>query len=147
MTEDHWLRQLVGHVIRPSLPNHPDFELAKTLLPKIYEHVDPRSNIYTDAHRAYWDLQYTRRHYFVNHVERYVNGVVHTNHVENFWCLLRRTLNGTYVSVRPKHLMRYVEEQVFRFNERERTDGERFPIALKGADGKRVTYKQLTGKA
>jgi len=119
---------------------------AKTLLSNIYRHVDPNARIYTDAHRAYWDLQYTHRHEFVNHVERYVEGHVHTNHVENFWSLLRRALGGTYISVRPWHLMRYVEEEVCRFNTRDQKDGERFPKIAKGADGKRLTYKALTGK-
>lgn len=48
------------------------------------------------------------------------------------------------IAPRAKHLQRYVEEQVFRFNERENTDGPRFNLAAKGADGKRLTYKTLT---
>ena len=54
----------------------------------------------------------------VPHVDEYVRGEVHTNSVENFWSLLKRTLKGTYVAVEPFHLDRYVTEQVFRFNNR-----------------------------
>lgn len=119
---------------------------AKTLLPRIHEHVDPDANIYTDAHRAYWDLQFTHNHAYVNHLERYVDGVVHTNHVENFWSVLKRTLAGTYINVRPWHLARYVEAQVFRFNSRQETDGERFPKVVQGVEGRRLTYRELTGQ-
>ena len=70
----------------------------------------------------------------------------HTNGIENFWSLLKRGLNGTYVSVEPFHLFRYLDEQAFRFNNRKVTDGDRFEIALFGIVGRRVTYKALTGK-
>ncbi len=119
---------------------------AATLLPNIYRNVDPNAHIYTDSHRAYWNLQYTHRHEFVNHMIAYVEGHVHTNHVENFWSVLKRTLRGTYINARPQHLARYVEAQVFRFNEREITDGQRFPKVVKGADGKRLTWKALVAK-
>jgi hypothetical protein len=86
-------------------------------------------------------------------MEGYVDGKVHVNGVENFWCLLKRTLKGTYVAVEPYHLQRYVDEQVFRFNNRggkkkeERiTDAQRFSLALSQIVGKRLTYKELTGK-
>jgi transposase-like protein len=117
---------------------------AKTLLSNIYRHVEPTASIFTDAHRAYWDLQFTHRHEFVNHMIAYVEGHVHTNHVENFWSVLKRALKGTYINVRPWHLMRYVEAQVFRFNARQQTDGPRFAQTLRGADQKRITYKALT---
>jgi hypothetical protein len=76
----------------------------------------------------------------------YVNGRVHTNGMENFWSLVKRGLNGTYVSVEPFHLFRYLDEQCFRFNNRRMTDGERFSIAVSGIVGKRVTYRELTGE-
>src|SRR2546425_2131786 len=84
--------------------------------------------------------------------EAYVDGQVHTNGCENFWSLLKRGLNGTYVAVEPFHLFRYVDEQVFRFNNRKDaaknvlTDAERFDIALSQIAGKRLTYAELTGK-
>jgi hypothetical protein len=77
---------------------------------------------------------------------QYVNGRVHTNGLENFWSLLKRGINGTYVSVEPFHLFRYLDEQSFRFNNRKTTDEKRFSIAVQGIVGRRVTYKELTGK-
>jgi hypothetical protein len=68
--------------------------------------------------------------------------------MENFWSLLKRTLKGTYVSVEPFHLFRYVDEQVFRYNERqhEHGDGGRFRRVVRGCAGKRLTYKGLIAK-
>ena len=77
---------------------------------------------------------------------RYVDGKIHTNGIENFWSLLKRGINGTYVSVEPFHLFRYLDEQVYRFNNRRLTDAERFDMAVEGIVGKRVTFDQLTGK-
>src|ERR1700739_4331183 len=86
-------------------------------------------------------------HKFVDHAEAYVKDqVVHTNGMENFWSLLKRGIKGTYVSVEPYHLFRYVDEQAFRFNERKLTDGERFTEVASSVTGKRLTYKHLTGK-
>jgi N-glycosylase/DNA lyase len=80
-------------------------------------------------------------------------GQVHTNGLENFWSLFKRNLRGTYVSVEPFHLDRYLDEQVFRFNNRggkkkdERvSDAQRFVKAMSQVSGKRLTYAQLTGK-
>ena len=86
-------------------------------------------------------------HQVINHAEAYVNGNIHTNGIENFWSLLKRTVGGTYVSVEPFHLFRYVDEQAFRYNNREdKTDFDRFKIALSQIVGKRLTYKALIGK-
>jgi hypothetical protein len=82
----------------------------------------------------------------VDHAVRYVDGKIHTNGLENFWSLLKRGISGTYVSVEPFHLFRYLDEQAYRFNNRKLTDGERFDIAVRGIVGKRVTFDQLTGK-
>jgi transposase-like protein len=117
---------------------------AKTLIPLVEANVEFGSTMYTDAHKSYYELPWRYHHEFVNHVERYVEGNVHTNHIENFWSVLKRALKGTYINVRPWHLMRYVEAQVFRFNARKTTDGPRFTEALRGADQKRITYKALT---
>jgi hypothetical protein len=72
--------------------------------------------------------------------------------MENFWSLLKRSLKGTYVAVEPFHLERYVDEQVFRYNNRATKDNplddsDRFLLALSQVAGKRLTFKELTGKA
>jgi hypothetical protein len=85
-------------------------------------------------------------HQVIDHAETYVNGTVHTNSIENFWSLLKRMIKGTYVSVEPFHLFRYLDEEVFRFNERKVTDQDRFTNAVGSIVGKRLTYKALTGK-
>lgn len=109
------------------------------------------SKLYTDQHVGYDRMRYRYDHETVNHMETYVNGRVHTNGIENFWSLLKRQLGGTYVAVEPYHLHRYVDEQVFRFNNRatkkvNRTDADRFAIALAQVANKRLTYAELTGK-
>jgi len=76
-----------------------------------------------------------------------VDGRVHTNGLENFWSLLKRGIGGTYVSVEPFHLFRYLDEQTFRYNTRkDMNDGDRFGMALSYVAGRRLTYKHLTGK-
>jgi hypothetical protein len=83
----------------------------------------------------------------VDHAVEYVNGRVHTNGLENYWALLKRGISGTYVSVEPFHLFRYLDEQSFRYNNREKMDdGDRFRLALSRITGKRLTYQHLTGK-
>ncbi len=71
---------------------------------------------------------------------------MHTNGIENFWSLLKRSLNGTYVSVEPFHLFRYLDEQSFRFNKRKGSDLDRFIEATKTVTGRRLTFKELTGR-
>ena len=66
--------------------------------------------------------------------------------MENFRSLLKRGLHGTYVSVEPFHLFRYLDEQCFKFNNRKLTDSERFRLAVDGIVGKRLKYATLTGK-
>lgn len=102
----------------------------------------------TDSHAGYNGLGEDYAHLVVNHAERYVDGIIHTNGMENFWSLLKRAIQGTYVGVEPFHLFRYADEQAFRFNERQHPEGDlgRFRKAAKGVVGKRLTYKQLTGK-
>ncbi len=82
----------------------------------------------------------------VEHMEAYVKGNVHTNTLENFWSLLKRSIGGTYVSVEPFHLFRYIDEQAWRYNNRKMDDGERFTIAMAQIVGRRLTYQELTGK-
>lgn len=116
------------------------------LVPNIYDHVERGSEVFTDAHNSYTGLDSTYIHNVINHAEAYVQGNVHTNGIENFWSLLKRGLKGTYVSVEPFHLFRYLDEQCFRFNNRTLTDGMRFDIASRAIIGKRLTFAQVTGK-
>jgi transposase-like protein len=117
-----------------------------TLMPSIEKHVEQGAEIFTDALKSYDKLSERYRHQIVNHAIEYVVNNVHTNSIEGFWSVLKRTFRGTYVAPRPKHLQAYVEEQVFRFNERKNTDGPRFALAVKKTDGRRLTYRQLTAK-
>jgi transposase-like protein len=112
----------------------------------VTENIEAGSHLYTDSLRSY-DRMEARGyiHKVIDHAEMYVDGAVHTNGLENFWSLLKRAIKGTYVSVEPFHLFRYLDEQAFRFNERKMTDAARFSLALKGILGKRLTYTALTG--
>jgi transposase-like protein len=112
---------------------------------EVRKHVETGSALYTDALQSYNGLD-EFEHKVVDHAVQYVDGIVHTKGMENFWSLLKRGINGTYVSVEPFHLFRYLDEQAFRFNNRKMTDGERFSIAVSGIVGKRVTFDQLTGE-
>lgn len=103
-------------------------------------------NLYTDAHHGYTGLAAIYAHQIVDHAYTYVVDNVHTNGLENFWSLLKRTMRGTYVSVEPFHLFRYLDEYAFRFNERRVSDGNRFNLLLSQVAGKRLTYSALTGK-
>jgi len=118
----------------------------------ILGHIDGGTLLYTDEHPAYTAVENEYVHKIVNHLERYVDGTVHTNGIENFWSLLKRQLGGTYISVEPFHLFRYVDEQAYRFNTRKDdfgnkiSDGARFADAMSRVFGHRLTYSQLTGK-
>ena len=118
----------------------------RTLNPAVHRSVEPGSTVYTDANRAYIGLDARYDHQTVDHAEAYVEGRVHTNGLENFWSLLKRGLNGTYVSVEPFHLFRYLDERVFTYNLRERTDSERFSAVLSAVTGLRLTYAEVTGQ-
>jgi len=117
------------------------------LQPEVREHVEAGSTVHTDANFSYKGLGADYTHNVIDHAEAYVKGEVHTNGCENFWSLLKRAIKGTYVSVEPFHLFRYLDEQAFRFNERGDNDGGRFQHAIKGVVGRRVTYKALIGSA
>jgi transposase-like protein len=119
----------------------------KTLRPEIKAHVESGSAIYTDALKSYDGLATEYTHDVIDHAEAYARGNVHTNGLENFWSLLKRAIKGTYVSVEPFHLFRYLDEEAFRFNTRKATDGERFLDVLRSIIGRRVTYKQLIGES
>jgi transposase-like protein len=127
----------------------PDRKLQKTILPKLRDSIHPDATVYTDSHTLYTHInEFFLRHSTVNHgLDEYVRGDVHTNNIEAFWSVLKRTIGGTYTHVHPRHLDRYLAEQVYRFNERENEDGPRFAKATKKADGMRLTYKALIAKA
>jgi hypothetical protein len=100
---------------------------------------------------AYDKLHSRYVHEVVNKTESYVKGRVHVNGMENFWSLLKRGLNGTYVAVELCHLFRYVDEQIFRYNNRSTkdkpmSDADRFELALSQIARKRLTYAEVTGK-
>jgi transposase-like protein len=95
---------------------------------------------------SYEGLASDYAHQVIDHAVQYVDGQVHTNGLENFWSLLKRSISGTYVSVEPFHLFRYLDEQAFRFNNRKATDVERFMEAMSAVSGRRLTWNELTGK-
>jgi transposase-like protein len=114
-------------------------------------HVEAGSALYSDALQSYDNLAVDYAHQVIDHAEKYVDGQVHTNGLENFWSLLKRGIAGTYVSVEPFHLFRYLDEQVFRYNNRGNrenkvTDSDRFDMIVRKIIGKRLTFAALTGK-
>jgi transposase-like protein len=120
----------------------------ETLQNEILRQVERKATVYTDGWVGYDNLA-TREfiHETVNHMEEYVRGTVHTQGIENFWSLLKRSLGGTYIAVEPFHLDRYVDEQVFRYNNRRNvTDAQRLSKVAKQVLGRRLTYAELTGK-
>jgi transposase-like protein len=117
-----------------------------TLQTEVRENVARGTEMHTDAHQSYTGLEHDYLHRIIDHAETYVKGHVHTNGIENFWSLLKRGLKGTYVSVEPFHLFRYLDEQSFRFNTRRGTNAERFAELLQMVAGRRLTYEKLIGK-
>ena len=119
------------------------YELQKA----IRDNIEAGSAIFSDELKSYDGLADDYEHAVINHAIEYVNGHVHTNTMENFWSLLKRGLHGTYISVEPFHLFRYIDEQVFRYNTRKgMNDRTRFALAVSQIVGKRLTYKALTGQ-
>jgi len=140
---DRDLRQVRASVV----PN----TKRETLQNAILKNVRYGSTVFSDEASAYDELRSRFVHEVVNKTETYVRGQVHVNGMENFWSLLKRGLKGTYVAVEPFHLERYVDEQVFRFNNRATKDNplkdsDRFLLALSQVSGRRLTFKELTGK-
>ena len=114
---------------------------------EVRKHVAAGSALYSDALLSYEGLDGEFFHHVVDHAVEYVRDRVHTNGLENFWSLVKRGLKGTYISVEPFHLFRYLDEQTFRYNyRREMNDADRFDLALSRVIGKRLTYAELTGK-
>ncbi len=118
---------------------------------EVRANVEPGSQVFTDALASYEGLSPDYAHQVIDHAEKYVEGNIHTNGMENFWSLLKRCLKGTYISVMPWHLFRYLDEESFRYNERKhendepKNDGERFLMVLSRIAGRRLTYEKLTG--
>jgi transposase-like protein len=124
---------------------------GETLQGLVREHVATGADVFTDELHGYWGLNEEYKHQIIDHALKYVDGRVHTNGMENFWSLLKRGLKGTYVAVEPFHLFRYLDEQMFRFNNRATkenplNDADRFDLAVRQIVGKRITFAQLTGK-
>jgi transposase-like protein len=130
--------------------DHVENRSKKELQGVIRERVEAGAAIFSDELLSYDGLSDDYKHYkhaVINHAVEYVNGNVHTNTMENFWSLLKRGLHGTYISVEPFHLFRYLDEQAFRYNNRkDMNDADRFDLAIRQVVGKRLTWKELTGK-
>jgi transposase-like protein len=131
--------QVVTDRERPTLQGH------------VRTHVEAGAEIMTDELHSYWGLESDYVHNVINHAFEYAKGQIHTNGMENFWSLVKRQLTGTYISVEPFHLFRYLDEQSFRYHHRATkdkpyTNADRFGIALTQIGGKRLTWKDLTGK-
>lgn len=117
-----------------------------SLGPVIKVNVETGATVYSDGKGSYDRLNEDYLHEAVNHdATEYVRGSVHTNGIENYWSLLKRSLSGTYVSVEPFHLFRYLDEQTFRYNSRKVTDAARFKALVRSVIGKRLTWAQVTG--
>jgi transposase-like protein len=124
-----------------------DNRKKKALQAEVKKHVEAGSALYSDALLSYEGLASEYAHQVIDHAIAYVDGKVHTNGLENFWSLLKRGLRGTYVSVEPFHLFRYLDEQSFRYNNRkDKNDANRFAEVMSQVVGRRLTYKQVTGK-
>lgn len=132
-----------GEVRSEVIPNRK----KKTLHGMVRGQVEAGASLYTDALASYEGLDAEFMHQVVDHAVENVRGHVHTNGLENFWSLLKRGIKGTYVSVEPFHLASYLDEQMFRYNNRkEMNDGERLDFAVRQVVGKRLTYSELIGK-
>jgi transposase-like protein len=132
-----------GRIRAKVMPNRK----REALQPEIKEHVKVGAALYSDEWVAYRGLETDYAHQVVDHAMQYVDGRVHTNGLENFWSLLKRGISRTYVSVEPFHLFRYLDEQMFRFNNRkDLDDAGRFDLVASQLVGKRLTFAELTGK-
>jgi transposase-like protein len=131
-----------GKVRTFAVPNRRKHELHS----KVRENVTAGSALFSDSLKSYDGLAADYRHAVVDHAVEYARGNVHTNTMENFWSLVKRQLHGTYISVEPFHLFRYLDEQSFRYNGRKLTDAERFAIICSQVADRRLTWDRLTGK-
>lgn len=137
------IRERGGDVRAKVIPN----TKKRTMHTEIKANVEPGSALYTDTMKGYLGLSDEFDHATIDHAIGYVDGRVHTNGLENFWSLLKRGLQGTYVSVDPSHLWRYLDERCFTYNQRELDDYGRFATVLRDIAGRRLTYAKLIGRA
>ena len=131
-----------GSQVRTHLP---ESIKRSQLIPEVIANVEPGSSVYSDNLSSYTGLNHRYTHKVINHAECYAKGQVHTNGIENFWSLFKRAVKGTYVSVEPFHLFRYLDEQTFRFNNRKASARDRFERLLDAILGKHLTYDHLIG--
>jgi transposase-like protein len=136
-----------GEVRLTVIPNR----RKKAIQEQVRNDIAAGSALYSDALQSYDGLSQDYAHQVIDHAESYVDGQVHTNGLENFWSLLKRGIRGTYVSIEPFHLFRYLDEQAFRYNNRATeknpfSDSDRFEMLASHVLGKRLTYRELTGK-
>lgn len=118
----------------------------RELQANVREHVAQGATVYTDKHRSYDGLESDYDRQVIDHAVEYANGHVHTNGLENFWSLLKRSIKGTHVHVAPFHLFRYLDDQAYRFNQRKGDDSERFVDSLSMVANRRLTFNALTAK-
>ena len=118
----------------------------RTMQGHVRDNVEEGANLYTDRHWGYYGLRSDYIQDVVDHAMEYVRGRIHTNGIENFWSLVKRAIHGTYVSIEPFHVFRYLDEQAFRFNNRGDNDRGRFLSAIRSVVGRRLTYAELTGE-
>lgn len=131
-----------GGIVRAKVVKN---QKTATLQAEVRAHVAPGATVYSDALSSYTGLSDAYIHEVIDHAKEYVReGGIHTNGMENFWCLLKRALTGTYTHVAPEHLDRYLDEQINRFNNRKGTDKTRFIQSMAGTIGRRLTWKELT---
>ncbi|MHC4171614.1 MAG: IS1595 family transposase [Planctomycetota bacterium] len=123
---------------------------SKTLGKEIFANVDLQSRLMTDKFKSYRKIgrKFTGGHFAIEHgLGVYARGDIYTNTAESFFALIKRGVYGTFHAVSKKHLHRYVSEFEFRWNHRKIDDGERVAAAIKGADGKRLMYREPTEKS
>jgi transposase-like protein len=138
-----------GGKVRTSVPGN---RRKQTMHKEVRQNVSAGSILFTDELPSYNDLAGEFAHKVINHAVAYVSGNVHTNNLENYWSVLKRGVKGTYISVEPFHLFRYLDEQAFRYNNRATkenpmNDADRFGLALSQIAGKRLTFSGVTGKS
>jgi transposase-like protein len=120
-----------------------------SLEPEVLANVEKGATIYTDSLMSYQQLAKTYAHNWVDHSKgTYVDGLAHTNTMENFWSCFKRTLKGTYIHMASFHIDRYLDEQSFRYNYRKLNDAGRFETVIPKifGEGKKLSYAELTGR-